>query len=112
MANGKNCRIREGSRLPRDLRFEIYFIFTISRPLSIWQEQSEDKGAIWTSVAEGGRGREEGGRRKVDAEGWRRKVESQRRKARWMVEGGRWRMVGKGQAGWRKAEGAWRKAGG
>ena len=47
---GRNCRIREGSRLPRDLRFDIYFIFTISWPLSIRQEQSGDKGAIRTSV--------------------------------------------------------------
>ena len=45
----KKSLIREGSRAPRDLRFDINFI-SISQLLLLQQEQFGDKRAIRTSV--------------------------------------------------------------
>ena len=49
----KKSQIREGSGAPRDLRFDIKFILSISRLLSLQQERFGDKRAIRTSVTDG-----------------------------------------------------------
>ena len=46
----KKSQIQEGSRAPRDLRFDIKFILSIYRLLSLQHERYGDKRAIRTSV--------------------------------------------------------------